>query len=53
MENEEFEMLLAEVIDDLYIKYKPGFCDYENKTHKLGMFKEQIKYEINKRLENQ
>ena len=47
---EEFEILLAEVIDELYIKYKKDFCDYKNKTHKLGWFKESVKSEIYRRL---
>lgn len=51
MKNEEFEMLLAEVIDELYLAHKEGFCDYKNKTHKLGWFKEHIKFEIHQRLE--
>lgn len=44
------EIILAEVIGDLYVKYKPGFVDYENRTHKLGWFKEEIKSEFNRRI---
>jgi hypothetical protein len=49
---EKYEIILAEVIDDLYIKYKPDFCDYKNRTHKLGWFKEQIKAEFHNRLKD-
>ncbi len=45
-----FESLLAEVVDDLYLEHKPNFCDYKNKTHKLGWFKEKIKMEISERI---
>ena len=49
-EKEQFEILLAEVIGDLYLEHKKEFCDYKNKTHKLGWFKEKIKLEINRKL---
>lgn len=39
---------LAFIIDGLYLEMKDGFCDYENKTHKLGFFKERIKQEVDK-----
>lgn len=50
LQREEFEMILAEVIDDLYLQYKPNFCDWENRTHKLGWFKEGIKAKMHERL---
>ena len=40
---EEVESILAEVIDHLYLQYKPNFCDWDNKTHLLGQFKETVK----------
>jgi hypothetical protein len=40
------EALLATVIDLNYSRFKPGFADYKNKTHKLGWFKERIKKEF-------
>lgn len=49
-QKEDFEIQLTKVIDDLYLEYKKDFCDYKNKTHKLGWFKEQIKFRINKKL---
>jgi len=50
MKKEEFEILLTEIVDNLYLEYREDFCDYENKTHKLGWFKEQIKSEVSKKL---
>ncbi len=49
-EREQFEILLAEVIDSLYLEYKKDFCDYKNKTHKLGWFKENIKSLVHEKL---
>jgi len=48
---EWFEILLAEVIDRQYLKYRDDICDYDNKTHTLGRFKESIKLEMADRLE--
>jgi len=48
---DQFEILLADVIDTLYVRYKENFCDWENKTHKLGWFKEGIKAEVAARLD--
>lgn len=47
---EKAEAILAEVIDDLYIEMKENFVDYDNQTHKLGMFKEEIKRRFNLKL---
>ena len=44
----DFERSLAIIIDDLYLANKEGFCG--GRTHKLGLFKEQIKSRIHKRL---
>lgn len=44
------EEALAEVIDMLYLQHKQNFCDYENKTHKLGWFKEQVKEKFRLRI---
>ena len=44
----DFERSLAIIIDDLYLANKEGFCG--GRTHKLGLFKEQIKFRIHKRL---
>jgi len=44
------EITLARVIDDLYLENKDSFVDYENQTHKLGWFKEQVKVEFNKKI---
>ena len=46
IEINEAEIILARVIDELYLEYKNDFCDYKNKTHKLGQFKEMIKCEF-------
>lgn len=43
---EQAEIALAQIIDDIYLEMKAGFCDYENKTHKLGWFKERVKGEF-------
>lgn len=47
---EEAEIILAEVIDDLYINMKEGFVNYKDKTHKLGFFKELVKANFNAKL---
>lgn len=44
------EITLARIIDDLYLEHKDDFVDYQNRTHKLGWFKEQIKAEYNKKI---
>jgi len=46
MTGEEFEILLAEVVDELYLRALPTFCDWENRTHKLGWFKEGVKARV-------
>lgn len=43
-----FEMLLARVVDDLYLSEKKDFCG--GRPHKLGWFKEQIKLNVHKGL---
>ena len=43
---EQAEIVLAEVIDTIYLEMKKDFCDYENKTHKLGAFKEMVKMQF-------
>jgi len=43
IEKEQAERILAEVIDTIYLEMKEDFCDYKNKTHKLGWFKERVK----------
>ena len=48
--NELYEAVLAEVIDDLYLTYKPSFVDWEKKTHKLGWFKEAVKQRFHEAL---
>lgn len=40
---EQIESLLAEAIDDLYLRMKGNFVDYKNQTHKLGWYKENVK----------
>ena len=40
---DEFESIHAGVIDTIYLQYKRDFVDWENKTHKLGWFKENVK----------
>lgn len=37
------EQALAEVLDHLYLGMLKDFVDYENRTHNLGGFKEQVK----------
>jgi hypothetical protein len=44
------EKVLAIIIDKIYLRMKDDFCDYENKTHKLGWFKELVKDEFHKAL---
>jgi len=44
-----FEQVLAEVIDDLYLEFKKDFCG-KDRPHKLGIFKEQIKNNVHKKL---
>ena len=38
----EAEIILAEVIDTLYLQYKTDFCG-EGRPHRLGFFKEKVK----------
>jgi len=49
-EKELFEAIHAVVIDTVYLQYKDGFCDYENHTHKLGFFKEEVKRKFHEAL---
>jgi len=51
LQQSSFEMLLARIIDDLYLENKKGFCG--GRPHKLGWFKEQIKAKINEELNNE
>jgi len=46
------EMLLAVVIDNLYIRMLPNFVDYQEKTHKLGFFKELVKRDFHTSLKH-
>ena len=46
------EKVLAVVIDTIYQRLKDNFVDYENKTHKLGWFKELVKEEFHNELNN-
>lgn len=45
--DDHVEIILAEVIDELYIRYKPKFA---GKPHHLGSFKEGIKAFFHQRL---
>jgi len=47
-----FEIVLTETIDDLYLVYKDSICNYKAKTHQLGIFKERVKSNVHKRLNN-
>lgn len=47
---EEAQMILAEVIDNLYLAQKEGFCG-EGRPHNLGRFKEQVKSAFHFKLE--
>lgn len=42
------EIILTEVIDDLYLDMKDGFAD--GYPHKLGLFKEKVKYNFNEKI---
>lgn len=48
---QEAEIILAEVIDILYMQYKSDFCG-KGVPHSLGFFKEKVKsdfhYKLNK-----
>ena len=44
----DFEKVLANVIDDLYLANKKNFCG--GRPHKLGQFKEQIKARVHEEL---
>ena len=48
---EEAEIILAEVINELYYKVKDDFTDYNTKTHKLGFFKELVKANFHRKLQ--
>lgn len=48
---EEAEKILTKVIDDLYVRTKNSFVDYKSKTHKLGYFKEIIKADFHRKLQ--
>jgi hypothetical protein len=48
IDKEQAEIILAEVIDDLYLAMKKNFCG--GKPHKLGYFKELIKANFHKKL---
>ena len=49
---EKIEMILAEVIDDLYLSMKEDFVDYKNETHKLGWYKESVKNLFHEKIKN-
>ena len=48
----EAEIALAVVIDNLYVKVKQNFVDYDARTHKLGYFKELVKANFHEALKN-
>jgi len=45
------EIVLAEVIDDIYLEMKEGFAG--GHPHKLGMFKERVKHNFHKNLDGE
>ena len=51
IQKREIEQILAEVIDELYYKTKDDFTDYNTKTHKLGFFKELVKANFHRKLQ--
>ena len=51
IQKQEIEQILAEVIDDLYCKTKDDFANYKEKTHKLGFFKELVKANFHRKLQ--
>jgi hypothetical protein len=47
---EQAEEVLADIIDTVYLSMKEDFVNYEDKTHKLGFFKENVKLLYNQRM---
>ena len=51
LQKETIEHILSEVIDDLYNKTKDSLVDYKTKTHRLEHFKEIVKANFHRKLQ--
>jgi len=50
LNQEKVEIILTHVVEDLYNSFKDNFIDYDQKTHRLGQFKEQVKIRFSQAL---